>query len=88
MNLVCADAFHRLIEGLNAREITARGNAPGGRAIGFRAPKGRHNISFDPGARICSALSGLNLLHDIKPGASPRAVICRPYRAGEGMVWA
>ena len=74
-------------EGLKARQIIARGNAPGNRTRRARALKGRNSVpSGHVDRRICAALSGLDLFYDMKPRALPWAIIFRPFRAGEGMV--
>ena len=89
MRLIFSNLRHPIMDGLKARQMLARGNAPGNRGRAFEALKGRNNLSFDQIAkRLCAALSGLDLFDTMKPGALPRAVILRPFRAGEGMVWA
>jgi hypothetical protein len=75
------------IKGLKARQVIARGEAPGNWPKDFQALKGRNQISSDEiGGGICVALSGLRVFAELIPGASPRAITLRPYRAGEGMV--
>jgi len=77
------------IKGLKARHVIARGNAPGTGEENHRALKGSNGISANRiGEQICFALTGLERIIGVEPGASPRAIIFRPYRAGEGMVGA
>ena len=77
------------LQGLKAREMIARGNAPGNRTDQFQALKGRNRMPLSRiTVRICSALTGLNPFVGLNPGALPRAVILRPFRAGEGTVGA
>lgn len=78
-----------LLEGLKARQMIARGNAPGNRAETHQALKGRNIVSLNCiVGQICFALSGLDSYDDQDPRALPWAIICRPYRAGKGMVTA
>jgi hypothetical protein len=75
------------IKGLKARQVIARGVAPGNWPKDLQALKGRNKNSADEnGSRICVALSGLSVFAKLIPGASPRALKWCPCRAGEGMV--
>lgn len=76
--------FRWLIKGLKARQMIARGNTPGSRVAESQALKGRNKISLEyTVSRIYAALTGLDLSGGVKPGALPRAIICRPDRAKE-----
>lgn len=74
------------IQGLKARQVLALGNAPGNGAKKSRALNGRNRISLSHVAGICAALSGLDSIIGLLPGALPRAITLRPCRAEEGTV--
>ena len=72
---------------LQGRNMTAKGNALGRVCPRFLpALKGRHNLAPTirrfPHAE-CSAPSGRGNHWDIEPGALPRAITLRPFRAAE-----
>src|SRR5439155_1747383 len=64
---------------LQGRNMTARGEAPGDASPKiFQALKGRHNRRFC--RAFCSA-PGRGNYFNVKPGALPRAITSRPFRA-------
>ena len=70
---------------LQGRNVTARGEAPGNASPQITpALKGRHNLA-SAARRFsnaeCSAPSGRGNHWDIEPGALPRAITSRPFRA-------
>ena len=79
-----------LVQGLKGRNVTARGNAPGNRANQSQVLKGRNKMfsvrAIEKFRCVGVALTGLDLVWDVKPGALPRAVALRPCRAGRGLV--
>lgn len=77
------------IEWLKARQMIARGEAPGNLAKNSQALKGWSNLlSGCASTELCVAPTGLGWFVGFVPGASPRAVAFRPCWAGEGMVGA
>ena len=70
---------------LQGRNVIARGEAPGNASPQITpALKGRHNLQ-SAARRFahadCSAPSGRENHWDIEPGALPRAITSRPFRA-------
>ena len=70
---------------LKGRNMTARGEAPGNASRKFPpALKGRHNPTLSTwrfALGFCPAPSGLTLNSTLVPGALPRAITSRPFRA-------
>ena len=75
------------IPALQGRNMTARGEAPGNASPKpSPALKGRHNLPSAAHRFPCanrSALAGRENLLNLKPGALPRAITSRPFRAAE-----
>lgn len=66
------------IKGLKARQMIARGEAPGNQAKESQALKGRNKFSLKGiASRICVALAGLDWFGGFLPGA----IILRPCKA-------
>ncbi len=72
---------------LQGRNVIARGEAPGNASQKiFQALKGRHNPASTSrlvASQNCSAPSGRGNHWDVEPGALPRAITLRPFRAAE-----
>ena len=76
--------FSSPIKGLKARQMIARGEAPGSLAKDCQALKGRNKIVLGRiASQICVALTGLDRFGCVEPRALPWAIILRPYRAAE-----
>jgi hypothetical protein len=72
---------------LQGRNVIARGEAPGNASQKIsQALKGRHNPASTSrwvASRNCSAPSGRGNHRDVEPGALPRAITLRPFRAAQ-----